>query len=81
VDSELAPWGTDRSVTAKGPQVFLAAEATQAMARALSMAVAACVATAFTISSASLPKAAGLSWPKNRPPCTSPDREITGTAR
>jgi len=35
VDGELAPWGTERSLTVEGPQVFLAAEATQAMAMVL----------------------------------------------
>jgi PAS domain S-box-containing protein len=35
VDGELAPWGTEGSVTVAGPQVFLAAEATQAMAMVL----------------------------------------------
>jgi len=35
VDGELAPWGTERSVTVEGPRVFLAAEATQAMAMVL----------------------------------------------
>jgi PAS domain S-box-containing protein len=35
VDGELAPWTTDRSLTLEGPQVFLAAEATQATAMVL----------------------------------------------
>jgi PAS domain S-box-containing protein len=35
VDGELAPWATDRSLTLEGPQVFLAAEATQATAMVL----------------------------------------------
>jgi two-component sensor histidine kinase len=35
VDGELAPWRTERNLTVEGPQVFLAAEATQAMAMVL----------------------------------------------
>lgn len=35
VDGELAPWRTERSLTVEGPQLFFAAEATQAMAMML----------------------------------------------
>ncbi len=35
VDNELAPWGRERTITVAGPEIFLAAEATQAIAMVL----------------------------------------------
>ena len=49
--------------------------------RALSIAIAACAAMPATMRSARSLKTPGSAWPKNSPPSTSPEREITGTAR
>jgi hypothetical protein len=45
------------------------------------MAVAACAAIPAISRSERSVKMPGCGWPKNNPPSTSPDREITGAAR
>ena len=58
-----------------------AACCTVSNSRALSIATAACAAMPTTNRSARSLNTPGEGWPKNSPPMTSPDLEITGTAR
>ena len=80
---ELARSASPRANLSLSRSSFRSAAAccTVSNSRALSIATAACAAMPTTNRSARSLNTPGEGWPKNSPPMTSPDREITGTAR